>query len=80
MHFQTSIYKAMKASGDDCELDDDDDDSVDNNDGWLIPNHAYSNVHNSLKRVHEWVGAEEAVGITPETSTATPGLSAIQRY
>jgi hypothetical protein len=61
-------------------LDDDDDDSVDNNDGWLIPNHAYSNVHNSLKRVHEWVGAEEAVGITPETSTATPGLSAIQRY
>ena len=26
MHFQTSIYKAMKTSGDDCELDDDDDD------------------------------------------------------
>jgi hypothetical protein len=33
-------------------LDDDDDDTAD--------------MHNSLKRVHEWVGAEEAAGITPE--------------
>jgi hypothetical protein len=61
-------------------LDDDDDDSVDNNDGWLIPDYTYSDVHNPLKRVREWVGAEEAVRITPETSTATPGLSVIQCY
>jgi HNH endonuclease len=46
-------------------LDDDgDDDLVDDDDGWLIPD--YSN-GNSLKRVREWVGAEEATGITPET-------------
>jgi hypothetical protein len=52
-------------------FDDDDDDTVDNDDGWLIPDYTYSNVHNSLKRVREWVGAEEAAGITPETSAAT---------
>jgi hypothetical protein len=33
-------------------------------------------VHNSLKRVREW--AEEAAGMTPEISTTTPGLSAIE--
>jgi hypothetical protein len=55
--------------------DDGDDDPVDNDDGWLIPD--YSN-GNSLKRVREWVGAEEATGITPETLTATPGPPLIQ--
>jgi hypothetical protein len=57
--------------------DDDDDDSVDNDDG---RDYTYSNVYDSFKRVREWVGAEEAIGITPETSTATPGLPAIQCY
>ena len=55
-----------------------DDDTVDNDDSWLIPDHTDRNVHNSSKRVREWVGAEEAAGITPETSTATPGLSMIE--
>jgi hypothetical protein len=58
-------------------LDLDDDDSVD---GWLIPDYTYSNVHNSLKRVREWVGAEEVASITPETSTPTPGPPVIQCY
>jgi len=49
-------------------LDLDDDDIADNDDGGQI----YSNVLNSMKRVREWVGAEEAAGITPETSTPTP--------
>jgi len=49
-------------------LDLDDDDIADNDDGGQI----YSNVLNSLKRAREWVGAEEAAGITPETSTPTP--------
>jgi hypothetical protein len=57
-------------------LDLDDDDTADNNDGWRI----YSNVHNSLKRVREWVSAEETAGITPETSAAIPGPSVIQCY
>jgi hypothetical protein len=48
-------------------LDLDDDDTADNDDGWQI----HSNVHNPLKRVREWVGAEEAAGITPESSAAT---------
>jgi hypothetical protein len=55
-------------------LDLDDDDIADNDDGRQI----YSNVYNSLKRVREWVGAEEAVGITPETSTATPRVSVVE--
>jgi hypothetical protein len=50
---------------------------VDNDDG---RDYTYSNVYDSFKRVREWVGAEEAIGITPETSTATPGLPAIQCY
>jgi hypothetical protein len=58
-------------------LDEIDDDSVDNDDNWLIPDHTDYNVYESLKRVREWV-AEEAADIppemfTPETSTATPG-------
>jgi hypothetical protein len=51
-------------------LDLDDDDTADNDDGWRI--------HNSSKRVREWVGAEEAAGITPDISTATPGASVIE--
>jgi hypothetical protein len=50
-------------------LDDIDDDTVDDDDGWLIPDYT----DYSLKRVDEWVGTEEAAGITPEISTATPG-------
>jgi len=57
-------------------LDLDDDDIADNDDGWQT----YPNVHNSLKRVREWVGAEEAAGITPETSAATPGAAVIECY
>jgi hypothetical protein len=57
-------------------LDLDDDDIVDNDDGGQI----YSNMHNSLKRVREWVAAEEATGITPETSAPTPDPAAIQCY
>jgi hypothetical protein len=55
-------------------LDWDDDDIVDNDDSWLIPDYTDGRVHNSLKRVREWFGAEEAVGITPET---IPGPSVI---
>jgi hypothetical protein len=60
-------------------LDEIDDDSVDNDDNWLIPDYA-----DSLKRVRELV-AEEAAGImpemfTPETSTATLGHSVITCY
>ena len=51
-------------------LDLDDDDIADNDDGGQI----YSNVLNSLKRVREWVGAEETAGITQETSTAGPSV------
>jgi hypothetical protein len=51
-----------------------DDDIFDNDDSWLIPDYTDRNVHNSLKRVREWVGAEEAAGITPETSTAGPSV------
>jgi hypothetical protein len=57
-------------------LDLDDDDIADNNDGRQI----YSNVLNSLKRVREWVGAEEAAGVTPETSAATPGAAVVECY
>ena len=49
----------------------------DDDDNWLFPDDTDCNVHNSLKRVREWDGAEEAWGITPETSTATPGASVI---
>jgi hypothetical protein len=55
-------------------LDLDDDDIADNDDGGQI----YSNVLNSLKRVREWVGAEEAAGVTPETSAATPSAAVIE--
>jgi hypothetical protein len=56
-------------------LDWDGDDIVDNDDSWLIPDNTDCGVHNSLKRVREWFGAEEAVGITPET---IPGPAVIQ--
>ena len=51
-------------------LDEIDDDSVDNDDNWLIPDYT------DLERVRDWT--EEAADITPEmftpeTSTATPG-------
>jgi len=55
-------------------LDQIDDDTVADDDGCLTD---YS-VHNSLKRVREWVGAEAAAGITPEISTVTPDLSVIE--
>jgi hypothetical protein len=55
-------------------LDLDDDDITGNDDGGQI----YSDVLNSLKRVREWVGAEEAADITPETSAATPGAAVIE--
>jgi hypothetical protein len=55
-----------------------DDDIFDNDDSWLIPDYTDGNVHNSLKGVREWVSAEEAAGITPETSMAAPGPSVIQ--
>jgi hypothetical protein len=55
-----------------------DDHTIDDDNSWLIPDHTDHNVHNSSKRVREWVGAEEAAGITPENSTATPGFSVIE--
>jgi len=54
-------------------LDDDDDDSIDNDDVGLVSDDTYSNVHNSLKRVYEWVDAETA-GITPQISTPPQAL------
>src|SRR2546423_3206894 len=39
-----------------------DDDTIDDDDSWLIPEHTDYNVH-------EWVGAEEVASMTPETST-----------
>jgi hypothetical protein len=59
-------------------LDEIDDDTVDDDDGCHIPDYTDYSVHNSLKRVREWVGAEEAADITPEISTATPDLSVIE--
>jgi len=41
-------------------LDSSDDDTIDGEGGWFIPDRI------------DWVGAEEAAGITPESSTATP--------
>jgi hypothetical protein len=57
-----------------------DDDIFDNNDSWLIPDYTDCSVHNALKRVREWVGAEEAAGLTPEISAAIPGPSVIPCY
>jgi hypothetical protein len=57
-------------------LDEFDDDTVDDDDGCLVPDYTDYSVHNSLKRVREW--AKEAAGMTPEISTTTPGLSAIE--
>jgi hypothetical protein len=45
-------------------LDDDDD-------GWLVPDYTDYNLYNTLQRVHEWVGAEDAAGITPSCEAAT---------
>jgi hypothetical protein len=59
-------------------LDSYDDDTIDGDDGWFIPDRIDYNVHNSSGRVREWVGAEEAAGITPESSTAAPSLSVIE--
>src|SRR5947209_1871762 len=61
-------------------LDLDDDDIDDNDDSWLIPDYTDRNVHNSLKRVREWVDAEEAAGITLETLAAIPDPAVIQCY
>jgi hypothetical protein len=61
-------------------LDWDDDDTDDNDDSWLIPDYTDCNVHSSLKRVRKRVGADEASGITPETSTAIPGASVIEYH
>ena len=52
-------------------LDDIDDDTVDDEDDRLLADYTDYGVHNSPKRVREWVGVEEAAGITPEISTAT---------
>jgi len=52
-------------------LDLDDDESV-----RLTSGHS-SNLDDALERVHEWVAANEATGITPEMSTATPCPSVI---
>ena len=54
------------------------DDDSDNDDSWLIPDSTDYEVHNSLKRAYEWVGAEEAEGTTMEISAATPGLPMVQ--
>jgi hypothetical protein len=53
-------------------LDSFDDDTIDSDNDWLIPDHTDDNVHNSSERVYEWASAEETTGITPETSTPTP--------
>jgi len=58
-------------------LDSYDDDTIDGEDGWFVPDRIDYNMHNSSGRIREWV-AEEAAGITPESSTATPGLPAIE--
>ena len=58
-------------------LDSSDDDTIDGEGGWFVPNRID---YNSSERVRKWVGAEEAAGITPESSTATPGLSAIECF
>jgi hypothetical protein len=59
-------------------LDEIDDDTVDDDDGCRVPDYSDYGMHDILKRVREWVGAEEAAGMTTETSTATPGLSMIE--
>jgi hypothetical protein len=46
-----------------------DDDTIDSDNGWLIPD---DTDYNSSERVHEWVSAEETAGITSESSTPAP--------
>ena len=58
-------------------LDEYDDDTIDGEDGWFVPDRIDYDVLNSSGRIREWV-AEEAAGITPESSTATPGLPVIE--
>jgi hypothetical protein len=55
-------------------LDDIDDDSVENEDDWLIADYTDYGVHNSPKRVREWVGAEEIAPMTPEMVTPHPSV------
>jgi hypothetical protein len=55
-------------------LDDIDDDSVDNDDNWLIPDYTDYGVQKSLKRAREWIDAEGAAPITPEMATPNPSL------
>jgi hypothetical protein len=55
-------------------LDDIDDDSAENEDDWLVADYTNYGVHNSPKRVREWVDAEEVASMTPEISTATPSM------
>ncbi|KIW99820.1 uncharacterized protein Z518_10748 [Rhinocladiella mackenziei CBS 650.93] len=52
-----------------------DDDGVDSDDDWHVPDDTYSNAHNSLKRVHQWVGTEKGAGVTPEISMPMPSPS-----
>jgi hypothetical protein len=59
-------------------LDEIDDDTVDDDDGCPVRDYTDYSMRDTLKRVREWVGTEEAAGMTPETPTATPGLSMIE--
>jgi hypothetical protein len=53
----------------------DDDDSVDDSDDWLIPDYIDDNI---LKRVREWVSAEEAANTMPGTPTDTSNSAVIE--
>src|SRR3954462_12571647 len=59
-------------------LDESDDDTVDDDDSCPVRDYTDCSMRDTLKRVREWVGTEEAASMTPETSTATPGLSMIE--
>ena len=54
-----------------------DDDTIDSDNGWLIPD---DTDYNSSERVHEWVSAEETAGITSESSTPAPMIEVYQCY
>jgi hypothetical protein len=49
-----------------------DDDTIDSDNGLLVPDHTDDNVHNSSERVYDWVSADETAGMTSESSTPAP--------
>ena len=61
-------------------LDEIDDETVDDDDGCLVPDDPDYDMDDTLNRVREWASAEETAGMTPETSMSTRDPSVIECY